>query len=583
MILNRRRSTVRHVAACLAVMLFGFVVPRTAHGQASRDGVAAPVTRQAPTGTATITGRVLITIDQQLGPVRRARVTLSADGGSTGLTADTDTDGRYHFDHLAAGMYRIAVDKAGFVPLLSNARRAFDPPAPFEIKAGQSLTLDVQMQRGAALSGRLLTEAGEPAAGITVSAVRLVYGPNGKRPTAIRQAITDDLGRFRVHTLPAGDYYIDAAPDPRTAAAQGTGRGLVRTYFPGTPRVTDARLVTVAAGQDLDSLDFAVGAAAPARVAGHVVDSSGKPAAMMAFRLQGIGAPTGQVSGFYGSPQGDDFQFPSVPPGDYWLMATTMTSMTAVPEFSVQRVTIAGQDMTELTITTAKGAVLNGKIEISGPSGPTGSSGPAGQALPANLHVVAAQTDYELPTAQNNSNGPPQPGPSPAAPVAVNGDGTFMFNGVFGPRVFRVDHVPDDWAVARVTLGETDITDTPTDFTGANTAQPLHIVITTNTAAVSGVVQNDQGQPVSGARIVVFGRDAQSWGWRSRFIKSAESTADGHYVVKGLLPGEYFVIATDYLEEGAWMDPDVLPRLQSLASTVTVGAGQPATLMLKIR
>jgi hypothetical protein len=69
---------------------------------------------------------------------------------------------------------------------------------------------------------------------------------------------------------------------------------------------------------------------------------------------------------------------------------------------------------------------------------------------------------------------------------------------------------------------------------------------------------------------VAFAAEERTWGYRSRTIKAAESGAGGRYTIEGLLPGKYHVVAVPYLDEGAWMDPDVLRRLQPPGDPIAV-------------
>ena len=159
-----------------------------------------------PTGTASIAGRVSILQNGQPAPVRRARVTLESSLLPRAVRVDADVDGRFQFSDLPAGSYRVVVDKAGFVPLVRDPRRAFERPAAIAIKDGQAVQIDVPMQRGAAVEGTVVTDAGEPATNIVVTAQRFTYDATGRHLTPAQQARTDDRGRFRVHTLPPGEY-----------------------------------------------------------------------------------------------------------------------------------------------------------------------------------------------------------------------------------------------------------------------------------------------------------------------------------------------------------------------------------------
>src|SRR6185295_4626691 len=176
-----------------------------------RDSAVAP---QTATGTLSIAGHVVLGEGATTSPVRRARVTLSADGTLPTQVTDTDTDGAFRFDRLPAGTLRLLAEKPGFILQEHGPGRAAVRPLMVTLTDAPVANLNVGMQRAAAIEGQLLGDNGEPAANIVVSAVRLAYGAYGRRPVAVRQATTDDMGRFRVHTLPSGEYYVEAAPDP---------------------------------------------------------------------------------------------------------------------------------------------------------------------------------------------------------------------------------------------------------------------------------------------------------------------------------------------------------------------------------
>ena len=270
-----------------------------------------------------------------------------------------------------------------------------------------------------------------------------------------------------------------------------------------------------------------------------------------------MGGPVGEVRGS-GSPGGGDFQYPNVPPGEYWLMGVARPAKDADIEFGVLRISVAGQDLTTITVPTAKGALVNGRVAIDG-----------GATLALDrLEVVAHQTEFELPSVAGSPT-------DWSAPVSVGADGTFSLKDMFGPRLIRIARLPAAWALKQVLLDGADTTDAAFDFRGAVRPHELRLVVTSRTSRVTGVVRDASGQPLAGARVVAFSRDTQTWKYRSRMIKSAETGADGRYVIEGLLDGDYHVVAAPYLEPGSWMDASVLRRLEAAAVPVqAVNAAQ---------
>jgi hypothetical protein len=250
-----------------------------------------------PRGGVSLTGRVTTGSGTDVRPVRRAKVTLTGPGLPAPRVTDTDTKGAYRFDRLPAGEYNVTVQKAGFVKL--------DADAP----ADATLT----MVRGGAIEGVVTDAAGDPLMNVAVSALQ--PQPDGARPKPVTQSRTDDLGRYRLHSLAAGDYYVEAATDPAVIGSQvympGEKRPDVnRGFYPSAVALEDARTVRVSTARDSTGIDLTFvpsppildPAAAPppprpeptgtARIAGRLVEAvSGKPikgARLLLVPLEGV-------------------------------------------------------------------------------------------------------------------------------------------------------------------------------------------------------------------------------------------------------------------------------------------------------
>jgi hypothetical protein len=341
-----------------------------------------------------------------------------------------------------------------------------------------------------------------------------------------------------------------------------------KTYYAGVARLNDAQPIALQPEQQLSNLTLKITTAVLAKITGEVTASTGKAPGAYSLRVQRVGGPSGEVRCFIAPPipgEGPTFDCLSIPPGDYRLLVTTRATPESDVEFGLMPLRVDGRSLTNLRVSTAAGVAVTGGVEVEG-----------GGAIPANLQVVALETEYEYP-------GPSLTAAIPAIPPAtVAPDGAFRFSSVAGPRIIRVLRLPDDWAVKSVTLNGADVSDTSTTFVATESPE-LRVLITARTGSTTGTVLGADGRPARDARVVVFADDVRAWHARSLLIRTAVTGAGGRYSVNGLLPGSYRVAFVDQLEEGAWEDPDVLARLRTTSSPLTIAAGTKATLDGRIR
>ncbi len=130
-------------------LLFGVVAAAAAFLQA-------PAAQPPTTGSLVLAGRVITGSGPDARPVRHARVTLSGGSLKTPHLGDTDPKGAYRFDHLAAGTYRVSVQKPGFVKMDADAT------------PDETLT----MVRGGAIEGIVADANGDPVMNAAVSALQ---------------------------------------------------------------------------------------------------------------------------------------------------------------------------------------------------------------------------------------------------------------------------------------------------------------------------------------------------------------------------------------------------------------------------
>jgi hypothetical protein len=233
--------------------------------------------------TGSISGEVVDAAS--LTPVGGARVTLvkivDVAGGATlgddGKRTVTDANGRFAFQQLSSGRYRVDVEKSGFAP-------SFDPfeSKTLELGSGETITaVRVALERGGVIAGGIRDGRGDPLPEMTVFAMRLTRGEPRMGPEMIQGVgQTNDLGEFRIANLPKGDYLVIATQQERTpfdVSAPSPAKVAAPTYYPGTTERHSAQVITVRAGETVRDVWFSVVSSAAFSVSGVVVDERGAP------------------------------------------------------------------------------------------------------------------------------------------------------------------------------------------------------------------------------------------------------------------------------------------------------------------
>ena len=510
-------------------------------------------------GVGRLVGRVAAADTQQ--PVRWALLTLTMLERQFVAKATSDAEGRYSFAGLTAGSYILAASKGGFVTQTHGASRRRDTPVPIVVTSGGTTTTDVTLRPAGAIQGRITSETGDPAYDVVVQAFRSGYDAAGPRLIPVAAVSrTDDQGHFRLHSLPAGRYFVEASPPPETGADDPLERSQrlrpsARTFHPGTPRLSEAASIAVEPGRTA-TLTFSVSSVEVASWTGKVEDSQGRPPNGMAAMLRLRGGP--RVGGLSLGGANNQFGFSAVPPGDY-ILGVVLKTTESVPQFAVRHFTMSGQDVAAPAFRTVPGITLRGKLEIE--SAPT-------ILPPSGLGIMAVSTLF--PGILGDPNGRHQP-------VRVAPDGTFTFEHLFGLRLFRIQAGPT-WALKAVVLGEEDITDTGAEIGATTDGKSLRVIVTNRTGSLSGSVETAGESP--DGQVVVFSDNEKVWGSESRFTRVADVRRDGRFDIKGLLPGRYFAAYAADLEPDSWSDPEVLRdlRARAMAAEIVEGADTPVLL-----
>jgi hypothetical protein len=542
-----REVDMLRVLLVLLLALPGWSEAQTAPGRQGGPGRRGGAPPRPERLAAAIEGRV---IDAATGaPVRRAQI--QAMGDEDVRIASSDDEGRFELRDLGAGAWSVTASKSGYIRWQFGQRRPFEVPPPIRLSAGQRFTADIPITRGGAITGRVYDEYGEAVTGARVDVLRprMTYGRRHLQRIGAGDQ-TDDTGAFRVYGLAPGEYYVTASL--RVAPLDSViGTTYSPTYFPGTGNVAEALRISLELGAEANA-DFQVLPVRPVRVSGIVLNSAGAPADAF-LNLVSDASELGVPLGLGGATRPDgSFTLPDVAPGLYTLNA--MNRETGVNETAAIPLTVGTDDLTGITLVTARAATMRGSIVPD-----AGVTRP----LPRGLGVSARGARPGGTTAQGMVTG-----------------NRFQIADLDGPFLLEVEDVPEGWAVTSISVNGVDAADVAIDLKGQQDAA-ARIVLTDRITDVSGVVTPRGAAP--DLRVVVFAEDATRWTYRSRFVRTVSADAQGRFRVTALPPGErYLAIAVDYLEDEEGDDPDFLAKMKDHATSFTPMAGERTTVDLQL-
>jgi Carboxypeptidase regulatory-like domain len=559
------------VAAVLMVALLQVSSqPAAPQGTPPRDE------RLATKGTGVIRGRV-VAADTGT-PIRgcnvmlvTARPEIRDETGPWGIPDDhrsarTNEDGRFEFDGLPEGTYRLSAwpDPAnGRYVAPSGGIPGFSLGKVLNLANDQKLEApDIRLTRAGVLSGRVVDEFGEPVAHVQVSPLRR---SGARDPVSGHPSSTDDYGRFRLFGLQPGEYLVIAKPlDYFRVRAEGPVRPLP-TYLPSAATLADAAAVRVQAGQEIGDLEIRLLSGRTYKISGVITTSKGQP-----FSTQ-----NGQVSfvertgdgGLSGNSvalrESGTFEVDGVRSGTYWLeiqpgFSHPNEDAPTDAEYASVPVVVAGDDVEGLTVVTQPGVSMAGEVVFDGP-------------FPEDLQPLDVTG---VPANQVTMMHPP-------SRARVDPNGAFVLKGLYRPVYIRVA-APRGHHLASVAFEGHDITDTPTEFKAGTTGKLL-VTLSRRASALSGEVHNSNG-PAS-SFVIVFGEDRALWTSLATTTKGGHTGEEGKYWLGGLRPGRYLVAALPTISGLRFLNggtPEEWESLAKQATPVTIGDNERKVLNLKV-
>jgi len=531
-------------------------------------GAQAPASLPVPPATATLRGHVVAADSGR--PLRKAHVRIFLRDSNTSFDTTTDDGGAYEFTRLRAGRYNLSASRTNYLHGIYGltADRGIEA---IELRDGQTVDgIDITLRRAGVVTGVIVDEFGEPASDVQIALERFESVEGQRRLAPVTRSVTtNDIGEFRLYGIEPGQYYLSARwRNPGglmfrdSAAARATYAPI---YFPGTVNASEARRLTLRAGQAIEGIVMTLQPIKAWRVTGTVTASDGTPLSSgMIIVSQPDVSPN--AAGELSAPIQSDgaFALNGVAPGSYTLRAQRMMmTRDEVPEEAVTTVTVIDADVDDVRLAAMKPSTLRGRIVVD----PAAAS-----SLPKDLTVSArpvssgASSTVFVPPTRVGDDFSFELKAYPGSTRLALGSG-------FGPG-------PAGWVIRSIHANGIDVTDA-IEVKANQNISGIDVELTNKLTTVVGVVTDTRGDAVKRYTAIAFAQDRNKW-TNPRYTSSGYPGADGRFTMRGLPSGEYYIAAVDTLDPGQERDAALFERLRASATAFSLNDAETKELQLRV-
>jgi hypothetical protein len=485
-------------------------------------------------------------------PLVQARVTLvSTKDRREALAVITQEDGRFEFKGLSAGKYSLEGARRGYIPAAYEQHEQFST-AIVTGKEFDTQNLTLRLVPMASLTGTVIDENGE---GVRDAQVRLYVESHRGGTTRVTTASamgTDDQGTFEFAPLEPGKYYVSVNARPwyaMYASPPGGGADVNRaanvdasldvayptTFFGGSTESDGAQAITVKGG-DHAEIEIHLRPVQALHLTFHVADSGQHGFRPPEFQKNVFGSleyvPIGNS---YSSSSADVFEISGIPAGRYSLRISGNGSedSKAVKEIDLSQ---EAQDLNEL-----KGELV-GRVNLT--------------VKMADAHDPPKQMNIGLENEQNKI----------VAVSQLNEKGEAKFEGLaageYGLRVFAPGKA---YSVTRMTSQDAQVSGHEFHLNSGE-SQEWSVSLTEGNARIEGFVKRG-GKAASGIMVVLVPNEPKT---HQDLFRRDQSDLDGSFVLPGVIPGSYTVVAIEDAWGFDWSKPALLAHYAEHGQALTI-------------
>jgi len=503
-------------------------------------------------------------------PLRRAQVLLRpVDPKGTSIYQTTDESGGFSFPKVAPGRYTITVEREGYLPLPAGRIGDYKMPPIFSVNSGETISSFVyRLTPSGVVSGKVKFDDAEPAVNVAIQLYRAYFERGRHGYAAAASARTDDRGEYRVHGLEPGTYYVAAlyqAP-PRPAGAQQEVRtdalgnplpelSYAVTFFPQVQKMSESVPIKIAPGDEVGGIDIFLTLVHTVHVRGRVLSAlKGAVLASPSITLRmndsdntaSVSAPMNVSVDKDGS-----FDIQGVATGPYLLTASGSEDGIALT--GRVPINVGDADAGNADVVVGPESVWSGRIHLDEDD----------STLPTGVTIALEPRRTTAARSQ--------------AKVSENGD----FSIAFVPDEtydLYVLNGPEDAYLQSVRVGNSERLGQGIEASAGDALPALEVRLSSQGGEVVGrAVTADPKVVASGANVALI-PDAPAG--RVQAYQTTHADEYGNFILRGLAPGTYVLVA--------WLDsppcdvynPDDLPVCLVQGSSLTIGQGEQKSVQL---
>jgi len=522
---------------CLLLVSAWVGVSGSASVAAQMSASALPV--PAATGTSasvplTVRGQVISATTGM--PVFRALVRLND------RNVLTDHEGKFEFrDFTATQMNSLQASKPGFYGTADSME-----PGTLNLRSDQlAQSIEVRLYPEALLTGTVTKPDGTPLPHISVTARRSAYNDQVHRWLPSGQTMTDSHGNFRI-PVPPGDYKLETGYSPHEG---GTSEAVLPVTFPSTNDTSNSGLLHVTSGgQEHFDLHPQLSRTYGVNV---VLDSSMERGLPMitARSKSGLTIPAHQS----GRPTGPGQMRLELPSGSYTLVATQNTQDQTL--YGEAAVNVPDHDVDGVVLRLASVAPIPVEMIIDSDS--------TSDKSPPNIQ----QFGLMLQSTQDST----QPEGTTVGLMSVR-EGPTSFRAM--PGTYRLQaRGANAWYIKGASYGTTDLLDKDLTVSAGASGDTIRLSVSNQTGSLKGSTSLNGVMTSCWFYLIPTGPSAMG-------VFSSRSNSDGSFSFAYLPPGSYRAIAFEQRYSTNYRDPAALDKFVTHVGTVTISAGNKATLDL---